>query len=120
MEHGERFDRGSARRADGGRRHRGPQSLAAGEEARACAMGGGLRPRPGPGEEDAVSPLAAGSEVQMTEHAIRYRRPETPHSLSRMTTQSAAEAAHQVDRLIALGYVVQDVTPPLTAPAEDA
>jgi len=56
----------------------------------------------------------------MTEHAIRYRRPETPHSLSRMTTQSAAEAAHQVDRLIALGYVVQDVTPPLTAPAEDA
>ena len=53
----------------------------------------------------------------MSEHAIRYRRPETPYSLSRMTTQSAAEAAHQVDRLRALGYAVQDVTPPLAQPA---
>lgn len=53
----------------------------------------------------------------MTMHAIRYRRPETPWSLSRMTTQSAKEAAHQVERLVALGYQVKDVTPPLEEPA---
>jgi hypothetical protein len=56
----------------------------------------------------------------MTTHAIRYRRPETPWSLSRMTTQNAKDAAHQVERLIALGYQVADVTPPLDgAPATD-
>ena len=60
----------------------------------------------------------------MTTHAIRYRRPETPWSLSRMTTQNAKDAAHQVERLIALGYAVADVTPPLEdavpAPSETA
>jgi lipocalin len=54
----------------------------------------------------------------MTMHAIRYRRPETPWSLSRMTTQSAKEAAHQVERLKALGYEVKDITPPLNAAPE--
>ena len=49
----------------------------------------------------------------MTVHAIFYRRPETPWSLSRMTAQTAQEAAQQVERLIALGYQVKDVTPPL-------
>jgi hypothetical protein len=49
----------------------------------------------------------------MTVHAIFYRRPETPWSLSRMTAQTAEEATHQVGRLIALGYQVKDVTPPL-------
>jgi len=56
----------------------------------------------------------------MTEHAIRYRRPETPWSLSKMTTQNAKDAAQQVERLIALGYVVADVTPPLKAPEAPA
>ena len=49
----------------------------------------------------------------MTLHKIRYRRPETPWSLSQMTTPDAKEAAIQVDRLVALGYRVADVTPPL-------
>jgi len=53
----------------------------------------------------------------MTVHAIFYRRPETPWSLSRMTAQSTKEAAHQVDRLKALGYEVKDITPPLVEPA---
>jgi hypothetical protein len=59
----------------------------------------------------------------MTEYSIRYRRPETPYSLSRMTTQDAVQAAIQVERLIALGYAVADVTPPLAlkkAPALEA
>ena len=56
----------------------------------------------------------------MTTHAILYRRPETPWSASRMTTPNAAEAARQVERLIALGYAVNEVSPPLTdaAPTE--
>ena len=49
----------------------------------------------------------------MTVHRIRYRRPETPWSLSSMTTQTAEDAATQVQRLMALGYSVSDVTPPL-------
>jgi len=49
----------------------------------------------------------------MTVHRIRYRRPETPWSLSQMTTPSAEDAAIQVKRLLALGYAVADVTPPL-------
>jgi hypothetical protein len=53
----------------------------------------------------------------MTEYNIRYRRPETPYSLSRMTTQDATQAAAQVERLVALGYVVADVTPPLAQKA---
>jgi hypothetical protein len=53
----------------------------------------------------------------MTPYRIRYRRPETPWSLSQMTTPDAKAAAIQVDRLVALGYCVTDVTPPL-APAE--
>ena len=52
----------------------------------------------------------------MTVHSIFYRRPETPWSLSRMTAETAKEAAYQVDRLIALGYQVKDVTPPLALP----
>ena len=55
----------------------------------------------------------------MTEHAIFYRRPETPWSLSRMTARGAAQAAQQVERLIALGYQVKDVTPPLAEPVRD-
>jgi hypothetical protein len=46
-------------------------------------------------------------------HRIRYRRPETPWSLSHMTTQNAVDAAIQIKRLLALGYAVADVTPPL-------
>ena len=49
----------------------------------------------------------------MTVHRIRYRRPETPWSLSSMTTQTAEDAATQVQRLVALGYSVSEVTPPL-------
>ena len=49
----------------------------------------------------------------MTVHRIRYRRPETPWSLSQMTTQTAEDAAIQVQRLVRLGYSVSDVTPPL-------
>ena len=52
----------------------------------------------------------------MTVHKIRYRRPETPWSLTQMTTQTAEDAALQVQRLVALGYSVTDVTPSL-APA---
>ncbi len=33
-----------------------------------------------------------------------------------MTAQTAEEAAHQVGRLIALGYKVKDVTPALALP----
>lgn len=47
---------------------------------------------------------------------IRYRRPETPWSLSRSTTPDAARAVLQIARLVALGYEVVDVTPPLVAP----
>ncbi len=49
-------------------------------------------------------------------HKIRYRRPETPWSLSQMTTQNAVDAAIQIKRLLALGYAVADVTPPLVEP----
>lgn len=52
-----------------------------------------------------------------TVHRIRYRRPETPWSLSAMTTQTAADAAIQVQRLVALGYTVSEVTPPLDSVA---
>ena len=58
----------------------------------------------------------------MSEHRIRYRRPETPWSLSQMTAQNATDAAMQVKRLLALGYAVADVMPPLAetpAPAPD-
>jgi hypothetical protein len=55
----------------------------------------------------------------MTSHAIHYRRPETPWSLSRITTQSAMQAVQQVERLIALGYKVTDVTPPLSETVAD-
>lgn len=47
------------------------------------------------------------------EHAIRYRRPETPWSLSGMTVPNGGEAALQVKRLIALGYSVVEIVPPL-------
>jgi len=53
----------------------------------------------------------------VTVHRIRYRRPETPWSLSQMTTPDAKEAAIQVDRLVALGYSVADVMPPLARDA---
>lgn len=46
-------------------------------------------------------------------YCIRYRRRETHWSLSQMTTQNAADAAIQVKRLLALGYVIADVTPAL-------
>ncbi len=36
-----------------------------------------------------------------------------------MTTQNAADAAIQVKRLLALGYAVADVVPPLTEPKPD-
>lgn len=54
-------------------------------------------------------------------HVIRYRRPETPWSLSRVTVEGgAAKAAAQVERLVRLGYAVAEVTPPLeTAPQTD-
>ncbi|MEI9990835.1 MAG: hypothetical protein WDM86_12420 [Rhizomicrobium sp.] len=56
-------------------------------------------------------------------HRIRYRRPETPWSLSQMTTQNAVDAAAQIKRLQALGYTVADVVPPLaekpSTPAPD-
>ncbi len=56
-------------------------------------------------------------------HRIRYLRPETPWSLSQMTVQNAEDAAIQVKRLLALGYAVADVVPPLldatAAPAQD-
>lgn len=49
----------------------------------------------------------------MAEHNIRYRRPETPWSLSRSSAPNAERAAIQVARLIALGYSVVEVIPPL-------
>jgi hypothetical protein len=49
----------------------------------------------------------------LAEHSIRYRRPETPYSLSRSSAPDAARAAVQVARLIALGYSVVEVVPPL-------
>jgi hypothetical protein len=56
----------------------------------------------------------------VTPHRIRYRRPETPWSLSQMTTPDAKEAEIQVDRLVALGYHVADVTALDEAPASVA
>ncbi len=68
----------------------------------------------------APSPRArATARAAMTVHKIRYRRPEAPWSLTQMTTQTAEDAATQIQRLIALGYSVTDVTPSL-APASDA
>jgi hypothetical protein len=49
----------------------------------------------------------------IVEYAIRYRRPETPGSLAGMTVPNGDEAALQVKRLLALGYKVVDVVPPL-------
>jgi hypothetical protein len=49
----------------------------------------------------------------MPTHRIRFRRPETPWSLSQMTAESDEKAVIQVDRLIALGYAIADVSPPL-------
>jgi len=46
--------------------------------------------------------------AQMFEHTIFYRRPEAPQSLCRQTAQTAATAAVQVERLIALGYTIVD------------
>lgn len=49
----------------------------------------------------------------MSQHVIRYRRPETPWRLSQMTTQNSAEAEIQIKRLLELGYAIADVTPAL-------
>ena len=52
-------------------------------------------------------------DATLAEHSIRYRRPETPYSLSRSSAPDAQRAAVQVARLIALGYSVVEVVPPL-------
>jgi len=54
----------------------------------------------------------------ITPHCIFYRRPETPWSLSRITTRNTGEAEAQVKRLVALGYSVTEILPPLTGPSD--
>lgn len=53
----------------------------------------------------------------MAEHNLRYRRPETPWSLTQITARTE-DVPLQVERLIALGYAVEEVTPPLTFAAD--
>lgn len=48
-------------------------------------------------------------------HTIRYRRPETPYSLSKMTTSNEQGALTQIQRLKTLGYTVVEVIPPLAS-----
>lgn len=50
-------------------------------------------------------------------HTIRYRRPETPYSLSKMTTSNEQGALTQIQRLKTLGYTVVEVVPPLASDA---
>jgi hypothetical protein len=50
-------------------------------------------------------------------HTIRYRRPETPYNLSKMTTSNREGALTQIQRLKSLGYTVVEVVPPLASDA---
>lgn len=50
-------------------------------------------------------------------HTIRFRRPETPYSLSKMTASNQEETMVQIQRLKMLGYTIIEVVPPLEAEA---
>jgi hypothetical protein len=50
-------------------------------------------------------------------HTIRFRRPETPYSLSKMTASSEQETMAQIQRLKSLGYAIVEVIPPLAGDA---
>jgi hypothetical protein len=61
-----------------------------------------------------LSPSVEGSGTTVG-HTIRYRRPETPYSLSKMTTSNEKGALAQIQRLKTLGYTVVEVVPPLSS-----
>jgi hypothetical protein len=65
-----------------------------------------------PKNKAALLPSAEGSGTSVG-HTIRYRRPETPYSLSKMTTSNEQGALTQIQRLKTLGYTVVEVVPPL-------
>lgn len=58
-------------------------------------------------------PLRENAGTILT-HTIRFRRPETPYSVSKMTAPNEREAMTQMHRLEALGYSIIDVIPPIT------
>ena len=58
---------------------------------------------------------SAEGAMIVTNFTIRFRRPEAPGSLIRMTVPSGEDATRaQKVRLEALGYSVEEVTPSLT------
>lgn len=61
-------------------------------------------------------PFGEGSGVVVS-HTIRFRRPETPYSLSKMTASNVQETMVQLQRLKSLGYTIIEVTPPLESDA---
>lgn len=46
-------------------------------------------------------------------HTIRFRRPETAHSITKMVVQSDSSAVAQIRHLEHLGYTIMDVSPAL-------
>jgi hypothetical protein len=47
------------------------------------------------------------------EHTIRFRRPETAHSITKMVVQAESAAVSQIRHLERLGYTIMDVSPAL-------
>lgn len=82
-------------------------------DGRARALGRRLRPGAGRFVGKTGGHAQSQRQKRVTVHRIRYRRPDAPWSLLQMTAPDAKGAAAQVDRLLALGYQVADVTPPL-------
>ena len=46
-------------------------------------------------------------------HTIRFRRPETAHSITKMVVQTESSAVTQIRNLERLGYTIMDVSPAL-------
>jgi hypothetical protein len=69
-----------------------------------------------PKNKTGLLPAVEGSGT-IVGHTIRYRRPETPYSLSKMTTSNREGALMQIQRLKSLGYTVVEVVPPLASDA---
>ena len=67
-----------------------------------------------PKNKTGLLPSVEGSGTTVG-HTIRYRRPETPYSLSKMTTSNEQGALAQIQRLKSLGYTVVEVVPPLAS-----
>jgi len=67
-----------------------------------------------PKNKAALLPSVEGSGTTVG-HTIRYRRPETPYSLSKMTTSNTQGALTQIQRLKTLGYTVVEVIPPFAS-----